>query len=109
MTEQLDLLGGHHVIGLTERQQHALEQIEAADGGLASDELGAVLHERRGKHDRGVRCDWCATEGRSVGVELRRKGLAVRRRSGMWQSLRQTGHVESPATGYDPATAEIPY
>jgi hypothetical protein len=88
VTEQLTLLGGVTVVELTERQQHALEAIEAADGGLASDELGAVMHERRGKHDRGSRCDWCQQEGQGVAGELRKKGLLVRRRSGMWQSLR---------------------
>jgi hypothetical protein len=88
VTEQLNLLGETRVVELTERQQYALEQIEAADGGLASDELGACMHERRGKHDRGLRCEWCADEGKSVAGELRRKGMVVRKRSGMWMSTR---------------------
>lgn len=86
--EQMTLLGEVRETTLTERQEFALRAIEAEDGGLASDELVAVMHERRGKHDRGVRCSWCSTEGKGVAGELRKKGLAVRRRSGLWQSLR---------------------
>lgn len=88
-TEQLGLLGATRIVELTERQQHALERIEAAEGGLASDELGACMHERRGKHDAGIRCDWCQKEGQAVAGELRKKGLVVRRRSGFWESLRR--------------------
>lgn len=88
MTEQLTLLGDDRIVELTERQEFALRAIEKADGGLAADELGAALHERRGKHDRGLRCEWCQSEGQGVAGELRRKGLVVRRRSGCWESLR---------------------
>lgn len=92
--EQLTLTGEAHETILTERQQFALDLIEHADGGLASDELGAAMHERRGKHDRGVRCQWCQQEGQGVAGELRRKGLVVHRRSRRrgepprWVSLR---------------------
>lgn len=74
---------------LTDRQAFALAELERVPDGLPADEVGARLHERRGKHDAGVRCEWCPTDGRAVLVELRHKGLVVRRRSGLWQLLRR--------------------
>jgi hypothetical protein len=49
---------------LTDRQAFLLERVRLSEDGLAADEAGALLHERRGKHDAGVRCEWCSTEGK---------------------------------------------
>lgn len=107
MTTQLTLTGEERVLELTERQQFALEQIETADGGLASDELGALMHQRRGKHSDDFRCTWCHDEGASVAKELRRKKLVVyRRRTYRWESLRG---ASAPAPNTSAQTDEIPF
>lgn len=91
---------------LTERQQVALD-LTAGDG--ATDlEVGVELHARKGcgycrEHQP---CEYAASTGREVLVALRKKGLVVRRRSGLWQHV---GTATSAAGGYDPATAEIPF
>lgn len=73
---------------LPKRQAFVIEQLHAhAEDGLAADEVGAMLHARRDKHDAGVRCQWCSSEGTSVLKALRKKGLVVRRRGGMWRAL----------------------
>lgn len=85
--EQLDLDGRLVPVGvkLTERQRLALDYVRA-HGPVASDELGALLHEERqargGRgHHRDLRCDWCGDEGSSMGKRLRELGL-VRKRTG---------------------------
>lgn len=118
MTHQLDLITGQPVAAprdpsaLTDRQQLALEHI-AAHQPVSSDELGAVLHEdrqARGRkgHSRDQRCEWCATEGNVVGASLRAKGLIVRRKTIGW-CLPDHSPDRPGASGYDPATSEIPF
>jgi hypothetical protein len=92
---------------LTERQSFALDKLRAQlPDGLTADELGALLCERRGKHDAGIRCTWCASAGREVLSALRDRGLVRRRRGGLWLSLAQG--AEKPPK-HDPRTAPIPY
>ncbi|MDQ5821308.1 MAG: hypothetical protein M3540_07710 [Actinomycetota bacterium] len=92
-------------VTLTDRQAFVLEQVRRTEGGLTADEAGALLHERRGKHDAGVRCEWCAVEGRGALNELRRKGLVVRRRSGHWQAIVGQAAAEPVSAQTD----EIPF
>ena len=106
MTEQLDMFGGSAALErspLTERQAFALDEITKADGGLASDELGAVLHERRGSHERGVRCHFCSTEGREVGRRLKGLGFVVLK-AGV---NRAPGEIEARALVTD--GTQVPY
>lgn len=72
---------------LPDRQQYALEEIgRAGHDGLSSDAIGALLHERRGKHHRDDRCRWCAKEGRQVALALDAKELVrYRGRLKVWQ------------------------
>jgi hypothetical protein len=75
---------------LTERQRFVFDQLQAhtlQGDALTADEVGALLCERAGRHDSGSRCDWDATNGRSVLRALAKKGLAKRRRSGGWIAL----------------------
>lgn len=66
---------------LTDRQQNAYDAIAAAArDGLHHDELGALDHQRRGKHDAGAICRWCGRDGKALGHELRAKGLVTLRR-----------------------------
>lgn len=71
---------------LTDRQAFALDTVIRIRDGISATELGAHMHQRRGKHDAANRCDWCDREGLSVLQELRRKGLVVQRRkqAGLW-------------------------
>lgn len=104
---QLDLFGGTAAAqfpALTERQQVALDAITVADGGLPSDEIGAVLHEWRGSHDRGTRCSFCTSEGRQLAVRLKQLGRVVQRRGGMWQAVRPLD-TEGPSAGGGPSVS----
>lgn len=74
---------------LTDRQQHALTLLTAHPDGLRSIDLGRELHIAKG-------CPYCTPErlckfahstGEEVGRQLRRKDLAIKRKSGLWQSL----------------------
>lgn len=84
------------VVNLTDRQQFVLDALRRhQEDGLSSDEVGALLCERKGRHDAGVRCDWDSSNGHSVLNALRKKGLARRRRGGTWVALR----AEEPQAG----------
>lgn len=90
---------------LTDRQKFVYEQLEAITArgdGLTADEVGALLHERSGKHDAGVRCSWCNQDGIGVLKALRKKGLARRPRSGAWRVIAAEGAESSQGT-------EIPF
>lgn len=110
---QLNLDGGFAATPagrtLTPRQQLALAHI-ASRQPVATDELGAVLHEHRratgGKgHGRDERCDFCTSEGRQMGEALRRRVLVRYRRGAGWTlpDYRPGDHLPSSqnATGPD--------
>lgn len=86
---QLDLLTGKPAAAaekpLTQRQQQVLELVIAAgrDGVLASD-VGAMLHERRGRHPADLFCGFCSDDGKDALRALQRRKLVVRRRTGRW-------------------------
>lgn len=89
---------------LRPRQQLVYDALVAAGhDGLRADEAGAAIHEWRGKHDAGVRCDWCAREGGEVLKRLRELGKARKDRHGNWRA------ADAPDDGYDPSTAPIPF
>jgi hypothetical protein len=69
---------------LTPRQEFALLLVRGRPDGVTVDELGAILHERAGKHDRESRCQWCPDNGRSVLTALQKRQLVTHRRSGVW-------------------------
>jgi hypothetical protein len=102
---------------LTDRQHFALDAVTRQQDGLAAAEVGALWHQERGKHAAGVRCEWCTRDGTQLLKSLRKKGLIVRRRSGLWQSLAkpEAGGTVPPhaASGSandncDPATSDWP-
>lgn len=84
---QTSLFGDEQAEGprLTDRQRFALERMLRHREGLTTDELGALLHERKGVHADWQRCQWCSKDGLGVLRALRKKELVVRRRSGQWQ------------------------
>jgi hypothetical protein len=114
MTDQPTLFPPPPATGtLTSRQSFVFDLLCAhPQDGLTSDEVGAELHARAGKHEAGVRCQWCHQEGVSVLKALRKKNLAKRRRAGGWVAL-GVERADSPSPGetegYNPETAEIPY
>jgi hypothetical protein len=71
---------------LRERQQLVWDWIREVPGGLTADEVGALLHSRKGKHGPDERCQWCTAEGRSALQTVALRQLLVRRRdSGRWE------------------------
>lgn len=82
---QLDLMGERDPLGLTPRQRRAFEMLlDHRYDGVDAEDVGAMLHG----HLDGARCSWDKDNGRGVLSELRKKGLAVNRRSkgGRWFS-----------------------
>jgi hypothetical protein len=51
-----------------------LEELRRQEDGLDADEVGALLCERNGRHDRGVRCAYDSSNGQGVLKALRKKG-----------------------------------
>jgi hypothetical protein len=93
---------------LTDRQAFVYGQLQAhtvQGDGLTADEVGAELHARAGKHEAGVRCQWCHQEGVSVLKALRKKNLAKRRRAGGWVAL---GAERAESDSPDPTTDPFP-
>lgn len=111
VTEQLQLVPTGPK--LTERQQFALELVEAAGrNGIHADELGAILHEERGKHPRDSRCQWDGANGKSILDALKKKGLVryVRSRNGLpgfWRA--ESASAAPPARGMLQDTEPIPF
>lgn len=88
MTEQLALVEIPAEPKLTGRQEMALAALEhAAHDGLATDEVGALLHASRSIHGTDTRCVYCAQTGREVLEALKAKGLARYRRANHAKSL----------------------
>lgn len=76
---------------LTARQQLAYDMVRAADRGVDADEIGAALHQIRGKHHADARCRFCGDEGRAVLTSVALKPLVTRKRAtGRW-------HPRNPA------------
>lgn len=110
MTDQLTIAGQTEdpTVKLTARQRFALDLIGEL-GPIPSDELGAHMHERRGKHGLEARCTYCGQEGKGVGGELRKKKLVKQRREEGWVLLSAPRTTSAREGSYDPATAEIPF
>lgn len=111
---------------LTDRQAFVLEELVRSREGLYAEDVGAMLHARAGKHQDYHRCQWCSKDANGVLRALRQKGLAKRRRAGLWQATRVgrgAGDDTGPGAGltatseplsrhpepYDPSTAPIPF
>ncbi len=93
---QLDMLGKVDPLGLTERQRAVFELLAGHPEGLNAQQVGQVVHFQRGKHPSHSACDWCASDGNAVLVELRQKGLVVQRRQPTRWELTPRGRAELP-------------
>lgn len=91
---------------LTWRQQSVLDLVRRHGAqGISSEMAGALWHSILSKHSAEGRCRFCRSDGRSILVALRKRGLVKERRvDGFWA-------MPSPPSdaGYDPATAAIPF
>lgn len=110
MTEQLALIPEAPPAPrpLTDRQQYALAVVERAGiDGIHTDELGAALCERNGKHPAGDRCRWCGKAGREVLLALKDREL-VRYRAKLkaWVAIRA---ADQPLSGMLPDDQPIPF
>lgn len=85
------------------RQQLVLDAIAATEpDGVTADEVGALIHEHRGTHDRDSRCDFCAKEGNGVLRRLTQLEVVTRRRAdGRWH-LRNAPRPTSQDAGAIP-------
>src|SRR4051812_45721323 len=103
MTEQLGITTGDtRTIGatgkpLSEKQQRGYDLARDTPGGITADELGALEHERKGKHHRDQRCTFCTDEGRGV-LESKAVGpmLVRRRASGRYEPRDGSGTPAVP-------------
>lgn len=109
MTTQLQLVAIPATPVLTARQQTAYDAIQqAGSDGLATDELGALLH----RHGRDDRCEWCPRTGLEVGRALRAKGLVRQRRrrapgGDSYMVWTVAGKVARPDPGWPDVLAEF--
>jgi hypothetical protein len=74
MTDQLDIFGRHtpvHEVDLSPGMAYVAREEREQGVRFTADEAGALLHERRGKHGRDERCEWCARDGADVLDRLR--------------------------------------
>lgn len=86
--KQLDLLGAPRP-RLGPNQLAVLDALEQW-GTLSSDQAGAVVHARRGKHGADETCAYCAIDGKPVLRSLVTRGVAERA---------PEGHVQLPRAG----------
>jgi hypothetical protein len=91
---------------LTDRQTLVLQLLRDNPDGLRSSDLGAFIHQATNapcpcSHD--ARCKYAMAEGERVGKQLRKRDLAIKRKTGRWQLTRP------PAQGYDPTSSTIPF
>lgn len=90
--------------GLTAKQETVLA-ILTDHGPLRAIDVGALLHQARKTPcacGPGRTCKWAAGDAGDVLRALRKRDLAIQRRSGQWELL------QPPITGYDPKTADWP-
>lgn len=113
MIDQLGIDGRGHTIGatgkpLTDKQQRGYDLVKSTPGGITADELGAIEHERRGRHHRDARCEWCTDEGRGV-LESKAVGpLLVRRKaSGRYEPRDGSGTPSVPVIAAPPPSAQL--
>jgi len=81
---------------LTERQQTIYQLVCSIPGGISADELGALLHERRGSHNAGERCEHCAIDGKRA---LRERGIrqrVIRRTGSLYEAREKADRAETP-------------
>lgn len=96
MTEQLSLTGDQPIVTaddgtrLGPSQRDLLDELRA-HGPLSADEAGAIVHERRQRHPRDVRCAYCRCDGLPVLESLARHGLAAFTRGVGWQAIEDRG------------------
>jgi hypothetical protein len=91
---------------LTDRQTLVLQLLRDNPDGLRSSDLGAFIHQATNapcpcSHD--ARCKYAMAEGERVGKQLRKRDLAIKRKTGRWQLTRP------PVQGYDPTSSTIPF
>jgi hypothetical protein len=107
---QLALIDVPVIPVLTDRQQRIFDAIEHAGyDGLFTEELGALEHQRLGKHRADQTCAFCGMSGKSVARELANKGLIVQRRKPTRWTV--AGKITKPTSDEMPPgmTNAIPY
>lgn len=70
---------------LTERQAAIYALICSVPGGVSADELGAMMHEARGSHAAGDRCEWCGRDGARALREKAIRSRLVRRVGALYE------------------------
>jgi hypothetical protein len=105
VTEQLTITGDVAIVPRLGPAQLEVLTALREHGNLDDDEAGAILHERRGKHQRDERCEWCARDGRDVLKSLRGHKLAKEKRGDGWVDPCKTS--SSAGRGASPVQADM--
>lgn len=90
---------------LTARQQTVLDILHAHPDGARAIDVGAQLHVALGRScgcTSTVTCRYAMGEAGELLRGLRRRDLAIQRRSGRWELM------HPPVTGTDPSTTPFP-
>ena len=116
MAEQLALIEIEQEIRLTDRQQHALEDVKhAGPDGVDADQIGANWCALKGIHDAGTRCAYDGKSGRQVLDSLAAKGLVTYRKASRAKEIPRgwvltgTQAPERELTGMLADDQELPY
>lgn len=102
---------------LTHRQAFALGLLEQQPAGLRATDVGVAVHQEFSNPcscSATSACKWSMATGLEVLRALKKRGLVVQRKSGLWQHHRSAADPGSRSdrrsgSGYDPATASIPF
>lgn len=86
---------------LTPRQAQVLAMLQASDGGMRALDVGVTLHMADGCSYCSPQraCKYASTNATAILKALRKKNLAIHRKTGLWQAL-----VRAPEP-----PGEIPY
>lgn len=103
MTVQRHLFDPGEATGaMTPHQQliwHAVQN-SGPQGGLTPTQAGRIIHASNGAHDEDFTCQFCRSSGKGVLENLKARKLVKRRRSGVYQPVKQRARPDQWPEGF---------